>query len=606
MTDTSNKLKDKKSSNWAILWSYIRPDRKLFILTILIILFNIFVSIIAPFLLQNALSEIEKVNGVLSLVPPEVLYFGIGYGVVVFFSWWINAFQTLVTTKLSSLTVARLREDVYAKVLKNNMAFFNDLQIGQIVSKVASDSNELINIADKLAFIISSFLVLFGVVMLMTYYSVELTIYALLLLPIVFIIVFQVSKKVRKFSSLWRHQFGLVNASFNETFSSIQISKSFGREKDNIKRFVKINETTFEASKKRGFFIFLNPPIMDFFRHLIAIMILFGGTLAVQHQAITISTIFIFFVLLEYFYAPITRLANNYHQFQSGFANLDRMLSIIATDKDQEVFGVGISADNLNGKITFDKVTFAYLENNPVLKNISFEISPGEQIAIVGHTGAGKTTFISLLMRFYDLLPDKGCEGKILLDDVRIQDYELHSLRKSIALVSQNIFLFNGSIRDNLLLANPHASDEDVWKALNISNAYSFVSKLPGTLDYNIGERASRLSIGERQLLSIARAVLANPRILILDEATSSVDLFTESLIQEGLDTIMRNRTSIVIAHRLTTIVKSDRIMVIDKGQIVEVGKHEELLSKGRKYFEIYSTYFKHQSIDFLSGEIIV
>lgn len=595
----------KIESNWSILWGYVRPDKRLFVITTLIILVNMIIAILAPYALLQGLNEISSAKGIISDVPPSVFYFGIVYGVVVFLSWWLTALQTLITTKLSSRTVARLREDVYAKVLNNNLGFFNDLQVGEIVSKVASDSNELINIADKLAFIISSFAILFGVVGLMMYISVELTIYALILLPVVFILVLIVSRRVRIFSAKWRHQFGLVNASFNETFSSIHVSKSFGREEDNIRRFAKINESTFEASKKRGFYIFLNPPIMDFFRHLILIFILIGGVLAVQRGTLDVTVIFIFFVLLDYFYSPITRLANNYHQFQSGFANLDRMLSIIASDKDQEVFGSGIPADNLTGSINFDHVTFAYNKDIPVLKDIKLIISAGERIAIVGHTGAGKTTFISLLMRFYDLLPEKGSSGNILLDEVPIQEYELHSLRSSIALVSQNIFLFNGSIRDNLLLAKPHASDEDIWKALNISNAYSFVTKLPGNLDYNIGERASRLSVGERQLLSIARAVLADPQILILDEATASVDLYTESLIQEGLESIMKNRTSIVIAHRLTTIVNSDRIVVIDNGQIAEIGKHDELLQKHGKYFEIYDTYFKHQSIDFLSGEIV-
>ena len=559
----------------------------------------------APFFLQQGINEITNTN-VKTTVPSDVIYYGIGYGVIVFIAWWITAFQTMITTKLSSRTVARLRENVYAKVLNNNMSFFNDLQVGQVVSKVASDSNELISIADKLAFVISSFMILFGVIGLMLYESVILTVYSLILLPIVFFLVLKVSTKVRKYSAIWRHQFGLVNASFNETFSSIHVSKSFGREQDNLTRFAKINEATFEASKKRGFFIFLNPPIMDLFRHLILIAIMIGGILAVEGNNLNIELLFIFFVLLDYFYAPITRLANNYFQFQTGFANLDRMLSIIASNKEQETFDHGISASNIKGNITFDNVTFAYIANQPVLKNISFDINAGKQIAIVGHTGAGKTTFISLLMRFFDILPEKGSSGTILLDDVPIQDYELHSLRTSIALVSQNIFLFSGTIRDNLLLSKPHASDEDIWKALNISNAYSFVTKLPGNLDYNIGERASRLSVGERQLLSIARAVLANPRILILDEATSSVDLYTESLIQEGLKAIMKNRTSIVIAHRLTTIIESDQIIVMEKGRIIETGKHDELLNKKGKYYEIYDTYFKHQSLDVLSGEVLI
>jgi ATP-binding cassette subfamily B protein len=601
-----SQLIEKRSdiSNFKLLWKFISPDRQLFLVAITIILVNLLITAIAPFSLQLALEKIETSLNLNSPFPKEIVTFGFIYGSLVILSYFVRATQLVTTAKLSARTISRLREDVFEKILKNNMAFFNNLQVGQVVSKVTSDSNELISIGDRLAYITSNFLVLIVISILMMTYSVELTFYALVSLPFASIIVYNVAKRVRKFSAIWRHQFGLVNASFNETFSAIQISKAFGREKENISRFMKLNEATFEASKKRGFYIFINPPIMDFFRHLIVILLLVGGSIAVFDGRLQITTIFLFFVLLDYFYGPVVQLSNNFHQFQSGFANLDRMLSIIASNEEQEIFGLGKDASHLNGQIDFVDVNFAYTKDNFVLKNVNLNIKSGERIALVGHTGAGKTTFISLLMMFYKLNKRTGSSGQILLDNIPIQEYELNSLRQTIGLVSQNIFLFSGTIRDNMLIAKPHATDEEIWKALTLANAHGFVARLSGNLDYDIGERASRLSIGERQLLSIARVLLADPKIIILDEATSSVDLYTEALIQEAFETVLKSRTSIVIAHRLTTIKKADRIVVLEAGKIIEIGSHDFLMQQKGKYYEIYDTYFKHQSIEFLSGKV--
>lgn len=589
-------------SNLKLIFRFIIPDKLLFISVSFFVISAMFIAIIGPILLQEALDILEiDVNFTLD-VRNLVIALVIGYLVFNILNWIIRAFQMLLLAKLANRTIHRLRGSVFQSVLNNNLFFFDDESTGETVSKLANDSTELMDFSNRFIYILTNLLVLVTVIFVMLIYSLELTLIALFLLPVNIIITWYIKKFSRKASKEWRHRFGIVNASFSETFGSIQISKSFGREQENFNRFIKLNELTYQAAKKRGLAIFIMPPIMDSFRHLITMAVLVGGAYLVIGNNIPITIIFFFFLLLDYYFGPLTQLITNLNHFQAGFAALDRMLYLSASESHKEHFSSGFTADTLKGKISFNNVTFSYAKDIPVLKDVSFNINPGERVAIVGHTGAGKTTFISLLLRFYEMDENRGCKGSIFLDDKLIHDYDLQNLRKNVGLVSQNIFLFDGTIKDNLLLAKPDASEEDLWKVLELTQAKKFIEKLPNKLDYTVGERGKHLSLGERQLLSLARALLANPRILILDEATASVDLYTEANIQEAIETVLKNRTSIVIAHRLTTIVNSDRILVLDKGFIVEEGTHQELLNKKATYAQIYDTYFKHQSIEYIQS----
>ncbi|MHA1984812.1 MAG: ABC transporter ATP-binding protein, partial [Candidatus Hodarchaeales archaeon] len=552
--------------------------------------------------LQEALDILEiEINPPLDL-RNVIIALVLGYLVFSVLNWIVRAVQMLLLAKIANRTIYRLRGSVFQSVLTNNLFFFDEESTGETVSKIANDSNELMDFSNRFVYILTNLLVLVAVVFVMIIYSFELTLFALCLLPINVLITWRIKGISRKASKEWRHRFGIVNASFNETFGSIQISKSFGREEENFNRFIKLNELTYQAAKKRGLAIFVMPPIMDSFRHLITMAVLVGGAYLVIGNSMPITTIFFFFLLLDYYFGPLTQLINNMNHIQSGFAALDRMLFLSSSDEFKETFDIGLSASTLQGKISFHNVTFTYLKDSPVLKNVDLQIKPGERVAIVGHTGAGKTTFISLLLRLYEMEEERGCEGYIFLDDRPLKDYDLGSLRKNVGLVSQNIFLFDGSIRDNLLMANPEVDETQLWKVLELTEAKDFVEKLPKKLDYQVGERGKHLSLGERQLLSLARALLADPRILILDEATASVDLYTEAKIQGAIETVLEDRTSIVIAHRLTTIIQSDRIIVLDRGSIVEEGSHSELLEKKATYAQIYDTYFKHQSLEFIES----
>jgi ATP-binding cassette subfamily B protein len=321
---------------------------------------------------------------------------------------------------------------------------------------------------------------------------------------------------------------------------------------------------------------------------------LYGSWLVFGNLA-TPSTILFFILLLNRFLYPLMRVAAQISTIQSGFAAMERMFSIIDAEKAIKNPEEPVKKE-LVGKITFDHVFHEYEPNEPVLKNINIEITPQESVAIVGHTGAGKTTIANLLMRFYDI-----SKGSIKIDGVDLRDYDLYDLREQIGLVSQDVFLFSGTVLDNIKYGKPDATLEEVQEVIRIVAAEEFIDALPEGLETELGERGKGLSAGQRQMISFARTLLSNPKILILDEATAAVDAYTEFKIQEALDHLLENRTSIVIAHRLTTIKNSDRILVLDHGELVEQGNHEELMIKGGRYSELYETYFKHQSAEWIS-----
>ncbi|MCY3412679.1 MAG: ABC transporter ATP-binding protein [Candidatus Heimdallarchaeota archaeon] len=581
---------------FSILWSYVKQDKINLFLVIFFIVINTALTILAPIYFNEALEIVEQVikyqsTGLtLAIRDALILYF-----VLTLLAWFSNATTVRYSARLNGGVIKRLRSDTYASMISNKVEFFDKSDSGKLVNTITNDLNELYNTGMSLATVIISFGKLIAIIIILSTFSGILTITVVAILPIFFIITLFLRKYRMVYSRRWRMRFGEVNQSFAEKLRSIAISKAFNQEELIVKQFSELNNGTYEASKARGAMIFINRPVADLLRNLMLMVILLVGTWQVQAAGLSTARFYLFIFLLDYFYEPVRALNQSYNEFASLSANLERVLNIAYFSADRREHLGGYPIESLEGRIEFNNVTFSYDNKNPVLHNLHFQVAPGKRVAIVGHTGAGKSTIASLLMHFYDI-----DEGEIRLDGKPLKEYNLHDLRKNIAFVSQRILLFKGTIRENLSIAKPNVSDEEIWRAIKIVQAENFVQALPDGLDFYIEEEGRNLSVGQRQMLSFARAILSDPKLIILDEATSAVDLYTEAMIQQSTEAILRGRTSIVIAHRLTTIVRSDIIIVLEDGEIKEIGSHEELLQLNGIYKEMYDLYFQTQSAEYL------
>ncbi|MHA1441937.1 MAG: ABC transporter ATP-binding protein [Candidatus Heimdallarchaeota archaeon] len=548
------------------------------------------ISIVPPMMVQTAY-DILGVNGTwLDVAPYVIAYVGLSL-----LLWVLQVIQGVVVTIVTQKVIKRIQMEMYASLQEHDLSFYDVQATGKIMSRLTNDSQELNNMITVVAQFVSNFVIIFAVMGIMFYVNWQLSLVALGMGPIVFLASLMFRRFTRKTSGQWRAAIGEVNASFQESVSGISVAKAFGREAISKEEFEEINDATFKHARKRAFALTGIWPVMDGISILGVFGItLFGSWLTFADLA-SPSTIIFFILLLNRFLYPLARVASQISTIQSGFAAMERIFSIIDAEKVVKNPEEPVIKE-LTGEITFDKVYQQYDSDTPVLKNINLKIKPGESIAIVGETGAGKSTIASLLMRFYDIN-----EGSLKIDGVDIREYDIRHLRSQIGLVSQDVFLFSGTVLDNIKYGKPDATLEDVQEVINIVSATEFIDALPEGLETELGERGKGLSAGQRQMISFARTLLTDPKILILDEATAAMDAYTESKIQDALDKLLANRTSIVIAHRLTTIKNSDRIIVLAHGEIVEEGSHDVLMSKGGLYSDLYETYFKHQSAEWIS-----
>ncbi|HUU77345.1 MAG TPA: ABC transporter ATP-binding protein [candidate division Zixibacteria bacterium] len=571
-------------------WNYLTVYKWPLIIIILGILLNAGISIVPPLMVQKAFDRLEVSEDWAVVAPFAIAYVGISI-----LLWILQVIQGILVTVVTQKMIKRIQMETYESLQIHDLAFFDKQATGKIMSRLTNDSQELNEMISVVSQFISNFVIVFSVLGIMFYVNWRLTLVTLGMGPIVFAVGLFFRRFIRRRTGQWRASIGEVNASFQESVSGISVAKAFGREDKSKEEFEKINDATFQHARRRALAVTGIWPIMDGISLLGVFGInLFGSWLVFENLA-TVSTILLFILLLNRFLYPLMRVASQISTIQSGFAAMERIFSIIDAEKvitnpEDPVF------KNIDGQISFEDVYQQYEPETPVLKNINLMIKSGESIAIVGHTGAGKTTIASLLMRFYDIN-----EGSIKIDGVDIRNYDLQHLRSQIGLVSQDVFLFSGTVLDNIRFGKPDATLEEVENVIRIVSAQEFIDALPDGLETELGERGKGLSAGQRQMISFARTLLTNPKILILDEATAAVDAYTESKIQDALDTLLANRTSIVIAHRLTTIKNSDRIIVLDHGELVEEGNHKSLMSNGGLYSELYETYFKHQSAEWIS-----
>lgn len=520
------------------------------------------------------------------------------YGRVLSISLWFVAIlmvealiqyvQALLANRVAQSVTLDLRSELYRNVIRFKLNHYDKTPVGQFVTRLISDIDGVADVFSAgILDIVRDFLKLIFIVAFMFYLNWKMTLIVLIPIPILIYAtrIFQVTVK-NSFNDV-RNQVARINVFIQEHVTGMNIVQIFNREKQEKTKFDNINKEHRDAHIRGIWAYSIFFPVVELLSAGSISLMIWWGMHESLEGSMTPGMLLEFSTFITMMYRPIRQMADNFNVLQMGVVNAERVFKLLDTKEFQENEGK-ISADHIRGKIVLQNLWFAYQEENYVLKGLSFETKPGEMIALVGATGAGKTSIAGLLNRFYDFQ-----KGEILIDDVPIKEYELQSLRKNIGLVLQDVFLFNDSILNNITLNNDHISRAQVIEASKLVGAHDFISMLPGEYDYNVRERGGMLSAGQRQLISFVRAYVMNPKILVLDEATSNVDSESEHLIQQATEILTKNRTSVVIAHRLSTIRRADRILVIDSGKILESGTHQELLASNGQYKKLFELQFQ-------------
>jgi len=508
----------------------------------------------------------------------------------------LRFYFSYITAWLGQNVVKDLRVKVYKKVLSLNLSQFDKTPIGTLTTRTVDDIERINDVfADGFIPIFADLLSIICVLSYMFWADPLLTLIALVPFPILLIATYYFKESVNKSFHRVRNAVAHLNAFVQEHITGMSVVQAFAAEDREMEKFKNINKEHRNANIHAIWAYSIFFPIVEIvLATAIGLLVWWTSKEALQLQVSQQGTLMAFILCLNLIFRPLRVIADKFNVLQMGMVASERVFKVLDSDDHLQPSPVdAYNPSHIKGEIGFENVVFGYNPENPVLKNVSFTVNPGETVAIVGHTGSGKTTIISLLNRLYHIQ-----SGEIKIDDVNIEKYEIDTLRKSVGVVLQDVFLFSGSIIDNITLRNPNISREKVIEAAKLIGMHDFIMMLPGNYDFNVMERGATLSLGQRQLLSFIRALLYDPSILILDEATSSVDTESEMMIQNAIDKLIAGRTSIVIAHRLSTIRKASKIIVLDKGEVKEIGTHEELISREGYYQKLYQLQFeKHKSV---------
>ena len=551
-------------------------------------------NIIGPKILGNATTEIF--NGLVSRVSGGD---GIDFGKVgrillsVLALYLVSAvlsfIQGYIMTGISQKMTYRLRKEISEKIGRMPMKYFDRMTHGEILSRITNDVDTLGQSLNQSATqVITSVTTIIGVLVMMLSISPLMTVIAILILPLSMCLISVIVKHSQRYFKDQQEYLGHINGQVEEVYSGHNIVKAFNKEEDIIKTFNDTNTILYQSAWKSQFFSGMMMPIMQFVGNLgyVAVSIL-GGYLAIRNT-IQVGDIQSFIQYVRQFTQPIQQVAQVANMLQSTAAASERVFEFLDEEEEEQTVPNPVSTENLEGRVEFDHVHFGYNPDHIIINDFNAKVEPGQKIAIVGPTGAGKTTMVKLLMRFYDVN-----SGSIKIDGHDLRDFNRGELRRMFGMVLQDTWLFNGTIEENIRYGRLTATHEEVVEAAKAAYVHRFVQTLPGGYDMVLNEEASNVSQGQKQLLTIARAILADPRILILDEATSSVDTRTEVRIQKAMDNLMKGRTSFIIAHRLSTIRDADMILVMKDGDIIEQGRHEELLARNGFYAELYNSQFE-------------
>ncbi len=589
------KAKDFKGSMSKLLKRLSKYYTRFVIVLIFAIASTVF-SIYGPKLLGKATNKLfEGVVAKLQQLPNAAIDFEYIGGIILLLlglyvlSAIFSLIMGIVMSRVATDIGYEMRKDISVKINKLPLKFFDKTPHGEVLSRITNDVDTITNsLQQSMVQIITSVTTLIGVAIMMLSISVSMTLVTLIILPLSFVLIMIIVKFSQKQFKLQAASLGKVNSHVEEMYSGHVIMKAFNGEKKSIEDFEKYNEELYQSAWKSQFFSSIMMPLMNFVGNLGYVAVSIQGGILAINGTISVGDIQAFLQYVRSFTLPISQTAQISNTLQSTAAAAERVFQFLAEEEEVEDIAQPVSIDSIVGNVSFENVQFGYNENEPVIKGFSANIKPGQKVAIVGPTGAGKTTMVKLLMRFYDV---NG--GSIKVDGHDLREFKRNELRSLFGMVLQDTWLFNGSIEDNLKYGKLDATYEEVEAASKAANVHHFIHTLPGSYKYVLNEEASNISLGQKQLLTIARAFLANPRILILDEATSSVDTRTEVLIQKAMDQLMVGRTSFIIAHRLSTIRNADLILVMRDGNIVEQGTHLELMAQGGFYESLYNSQFE-------------
>jgi len=561
------------------LWIYLSKSKISFSSAVILIVGSTALQILAPYLQGIAIDEgilAADRDRLLSVISLLVLVYAL-MAILIFF-------QNFLMIGISQKVVKNLRNSLFAKLQTLSLRYFDRNPHGELMSRVSNDIDLISQtLTSSLTQLISSFLSVVSVGVIMITLNFRLAFIALITIPLIFVTTKFIARYTRKGFKDQQQLLGLLNGQIEESVSALTTVKLFGTEKVNLNRFSSLNRDLRAASVRANIYGGVMGPFMNLMRNFNYIIVAFAGGLLAYRGLISIGLIAVFLQYTRLFSRPLNQIAQLYNSFQSALAGAERVFAIMDEVGEIQNCDNPLFPETVKGAVTFEEVNFSYVINQPVLKKLSFEVPAGETVAIVGETGAGKTTIVNLLTRFYDI-----DSGAIHIDGMNIDKIDVNTLRRNLGFVLQDTFLFSDSVIENIRYGRPEASDGEVYAAAEMANAHHFIKHLPQGYKTILTSEGNNLSEGQKQLLAIARVILSDPSILILDEATSSVDTRTEVHIQDAFLNLMKGRTSFVIAHRLNTIRNAHMILVLDKGEIVEKGTHEELLGNKGVYSELY------------------
>ncbi len=573
------------------LWSFFKIEKWGLVITFLLIFISGLLGLSVPFLIGKAIDSIFPGIG-------QVMFQNLRTIVLILVSVYIfdnilSFLQDYIIAGISQRVVFNLREKMFKKLQSLPIIFFDMHTHGEIMSRLSNDiENVSTTISQSTVQFMSSAVNIIGSLIMMLYLSPVMTLASMVTIPMVFFLTRFIAKKTKLLFRQQQKTLGALNGHIEETIAGIHVVKAFSNEDKVIAEFKEQNDILRDVGVKAQTWSGYIMPLMNVINNFsFGVIAVFGGSLAVK-GVITVGVIASFISYSKQFSRPLNELANTFNTLQSGLAGAERVFEILDEEEERKDAPDAIVIDHIKGDVEFKNVSFEYEKGEPVLKDINFSVKAGTNIALVGPTGAGKTTIVNLLTGFYEI-----DHGEILIDNVNIVDYEKNSLRQIFGMVLQDTYLFSGTIKENIKYGNLSATDEEIEKAAELARADDFITKLPNGYETYLNEGGTNLSQGQKQLLAISRAILVNPSILILDEATSSVDTRTELKIQEAMVKLMKNRTTFIIAHRLSTIKDADIIMVIDHGEIVEKGSHDELLNIKGYYYDLYQSQFTNRAI---------